>query len=132
MASYTTNYQLHQWEASDDFLRTDFNDDFLIIDNAIKAVSDASASGLASLDATKAEFVTGNYVGTNGTQSINLGFRPTALLISSDYYTTAVNRNSGHMMLTLTSTGFSAQDIGDFGSATPNALGDRYTYLAMR
>lgn len=36
MASYTQNYQLHQWEPSDDFLRTDFNEDFKKIDTAIK------------------------------------------------------------------------------------------------
>lgn len=35
MASYTQHYQLHQWEPSDDFLRTDFNDDFKKIDAAI-------------------------------------------------------------------------------------------------
>lgn len=36
MASYTQHYQLHQWEPSDDFLRSDFNDDFKKIDTAIK------------------------------------------------------------------------------------------------
>ena len=35
MANYTDNYQLHQWEAGDDFLRTDFNEDFAKIDAAI-------------------------------------------------------------------------------------------------
>ena len=28
MASYTANYQLHQWEPADFFLRTDFNADY--------------------------------------------------------------------------------------------------------
>ena len=132
MASYTTNYQLHQWVPGDNFLRTDFNDDFLIIDNAIKAVSDASASGLASLEGSKAELVTGNYVGTGGTQTVQLGFHPQAVVVSNDYYATAANRSSRHMMLTVTSTGFSVQDIGSFGSNSLNATGDRYTYLAMR
>ena len=35
MARYTQNYQLHQWEAGDDFLRTDFNEDFAKIDGAL-------------------------------------------------------------------------------------------------
>ena len=35
MAGYTNNYQLHQWEAGDDFLREDFNEDFAKIDGAI-------------------------------------------------------------------------------------------------
>ena len=40
MASYTQHYQLHQWEPSDDFLRTDFNDDFKKIDTAIHDTED--------------------------------------------------------------------------------------------
>ena len=40
MASYTQHYQLHQWEPSDDFLRSDFNDDFKKIDTAIHDTED--------------------------------------------------------------------------------------------
>ena len=35
MATYTENYQLHQWVPEDDFLRTDFNEDFAKIDAAL-------------------------------------------------------------------------------------------------
>ena len=35
MASYTEHYQLHQWVPEDDFLRTDFNEDFAKIDAAL-------------------------------------------------------------------------------------------------
>ena len=31
----TQNYQLHQWEATDDFLRTEFNENFTKLDGAI-------------------------------------------------------------------------------------------------
>lgn len=31
----TTNYQLHKWEAEDDFLRTEFNENFAAIDEAL-------------------------------------------------------------------------------------------------
>lgn len=37
MANYTQNYQLHQWVPEDNFLRTDFNEDFEKIDTAIKS-----------------------------------------------------------------------------------------------
>ena len=37
MANYTQNYQLHQWVPEDNFLRTDFNEDFQKIDTAIKS-----------------------------------------------------------------------------------------------
>ena len=48
MASYTEHYQLHQWEGSDPFLRTDFNEDLEKIDNALNQ---------------KVAFVSGSYVG---------------------------------------------------------------------
>ena len=35
LATYTEHYGLHQWESTDDFLRTDFNTDFAKIDAAI-------------------------------------------------------------------------------------------------
>ena len=51
MATYTTNYQLHQWEASDDFLRTDFNTDFQKIDAAIKRVETTLSAAIAGKSA---------------------------------------------------------------------------------
>ena len=42
MANYTPNYGLHQWEPGDNFLRTDFNQDFAKIDTAIKALETAT------------------------------------------------------------------------------------------
>ena len=42
----TTNYQLHKWEADDNFLRTEFNENFAGIDEAL---------------GSKAEIVTGTY-----------------------------------------------------------------------
>lgn len=49
MASYTPNYQLHQWEPQDPFLRTDFNEDLQKIDNGLHEKLSES---------------TGSYVGT--------------------------------------------------------------------
>ncbi len=57
MASYTANYQLHQWEPADFFLRTDFNADFAKLDAAL-----AGKAGLADL-AEKLGAVTGSYTG---------------------------------------------------------------------
>lgn len=45
MATYTTNYGLHQWVPEDDFLRTDFNTDFQKIDSAIKTTEEELRSG---------------------------------------------------------------------------------------
>ena len=45
MAGYTPNYGLHQWVPEDDFLRTDFNQDFAKIDAALKQIADAAETG---------------------------------------------------------------------------------------
>ena len=38
--NHTTNYQLNQWEATDQVLRTDFNEDNVKIDAALKNLND--------------------------------------------------------------------------------------------
>ena len=59
----TTNYQLHKWEADDDFLRSEFNENFAKLDEAARVVvgaytGDGSASRFISLGFTpKAVFV---------------------------------------------------------------------------
>ena len=131
MASYTTNYQLHQWEASDDFLRTDFNEDFAKIDNAIKVVADASASGLANLDASKAEFVTGSYVGNGTNYAVSLGFQPKAVLICYATYGTIEIQGNSHPLVILNSNGFVCTHNSSYGS-TPNTKNSPYAYLAFR
>ena len=45
MATFTPNYGLHQWVPEDQFLRTDFNEDFQKIDAAIKAAENKATSG---------------------------------------------------------------------------------------
>lgn len=43
--NYTTNYQLNQWEPTDQVLRTDFNADNAKIDAALKELRDIIISG---------------------------------------------------------------------------------------
>ena len=85
MATYTEHYGLHQWEATDNFLRTDFNTDHQLIDAA-----------LAELDDNKGAWVYGTYTG-NGTrtqyeedapyQTISLSFQPKAVIVSMPRFT---------------------------------------------
>lgn len=95
MATYTNNYQLHQWEASDSFLRTDFNADFAKIDAAIQAVEAAANTALAgkaslealsavqALAAARPQMAAGTYTG-DGSEGrlINLGLRPKVLILA--------------------------------------------------
>ena len=57
-SNYTTNYQLNQWEAGDQVLRTDFNQDNQKIDAALKTNADAIAAEVAAR-AALAETVAG-------------------------------------------------------------------------
>ena len=80
MASYTANYGLHQWEAADNFLRTDFNTDFGIIDTAL---------------GEKAEMVTGYYVGNEVSgRIIQLGATPRAVIIKNVAYSSVFGHSS--------------------------------------
>lgn len=71
MGTKTQNYQLNQWEATDNFLRADFNEDNAKIDAAL----------------LRCDIAVGQYTGSANTnttstkQTINLGFRPRAVLV---------------------------------------------------
>ena len=98
MAQYTPHYGLHQWEPEDSFLREDFNQDLARIDTALEELQEAAAE--------KSVLVYGSYRGNNGTQIIELGFRPRALLVegSGKALLTAESRYG----LTIGETGFTA------------------------
>ena len=130
MATYTTNYQLHQWEASDSFLRTDFNTDFQKIDAALGEKAEAEETQ-AELD-KKAEIIKGSYVGNGGTVTVNLGFRPRAVLVSlgSWYYNEPRFSIDGEgSYLDMTANGFSVQYEQN---SRMNVSQRTYQYLAFR
>lgn len=117
----TQNYNLHSWVPEDDFLRSEFNDNFTSLDTALKALSTALAaettareqavaaeaaarqsavsaeqsarqSAVNGLTSGKAELVCGFYTG-DGTaeRTITLGFQPKAVLLVSDTGRTYTN-----------------------------------------
>ena len=139
MATYTSNYQLHQWEASDSFLRTDFNTDFQKIDAAIKGVETAANTALAlkadkteltqacgALDEAKCETLTGSYTGNGAnTRTIDLGCAPRAVFVGEFL---AVPGMTSNYLLSLTASGFQVRD--SLGTST-NSTGETYYYLAL-
>lgn len=117
----TQNYNLHSWVPEDDFLRSEFNDNFTSLDTALKALStaltaettareqaiaseaaareaavsaeqSARQSAVSGLTTGKAEIVVGSYTG-DGTASrtITLGFQPKAVLLMQNNGRTYVN-----------------------------------------
>lgn len=73
----TRNYQLHQWEPADNFLRAEFNENFTKLDAVLK-------TGLSGLEAGLGEkigVVIGTYAGRQttpeaSTRGSNWGFGP--------------------------------------------------------
>ena len=146
MATYTTNYQLHQWVPGDNFLRTDFNTDFQKIDAAIKGVETAANTALAgkastaaleadkteltqacgALDEAKCETLTGSYTGNGAnTRTIDLGCAPRAVFVGEFL---AVPGMTSNYLLSLTASGFQVRD--SLGTST-NSSGETYYYLAL-
>ena len=85
MATYTTNYGLHQWEVSDDFLRTDFNTDFAKIDAALGEKADGEdLAEVENLAEGKCRVVAGSYTGSGTSErTITLGFRPKVVAVDN-------------------------------------------------
>ena len=84
-SNYTTNYQLNQWEAGDQVLRTEFNQDNQKIDTALAGLA-AQNTELAAAVANKGncQLYTTSYVGTgtyNSTSPCSLSFPGTPLVV---------------------------------------------------
>ena len=144
MANYTEHYQLHQWEPTDDFLRTDFNTDFAKIDAALGEKADAATL------AEKCGAVTGTYIGDGAaSKAINLGFSPKAVILreaeaAAPCFAAAGGPDveedyNGDVMMELTDQGFTVHYkvfyIGanqNISSPYTNREWETYTYLALK
>ena len=132
MATFTSNYQLHQWVPEDDFLRTDFNTDFQKIDAALAGLEagKAAQSSLAAAQSPangRARAILGSYTGNGAeTRNISVGASPKAVILSWDNNSdTALKGGGAVRTITVTSNGFRTDD------ATMNESGMAYTYLAI-
>ncbi len=142
---------LHLWEPEDDFLRTEFNENFTALDGAVKTVQAAaekaqSAADKAQTAAAISSYAVGSYVGTGEAVTVTLGFRPSYLIIcghvATDYRDTdeyiycafgATAGKANQNRILLTETGFVALS-GDVTLPYPNfTYANRtYDYIAFR
>ena len=133
MATYTENYQLHQWVPEDDFLRTDFNTDFQKIDTALAAKAAQSAlESVQELAEGKCRMIVGYYAGNNyNPRTINVGVTPTVLLVSLDSSSvntiTATKQGGTVAQVTVVENGFRL----DSGSVPGNTSGLSYSYIVL-
>ena len=137
MATYTANYQLHQWVPEDNFLRTDFNQDFQKIDAALatlKTLADGKA-GKAALEAVRAlaegrtRAILGGYVGNEKSpREINVDAVPEGVFLitpTTGYFSLFTGGTVNQ--LTVTSTGFRVEP----GDLLLNGGGLYYTYVIL-
>lgn len=133
----TTHYALCQWQPDDPVLREDFNADNTKIDGLLKAL-DQKAYQLTP--------VFGTYAGTHSdnTQTINVGFKPSFVLVMPnggynvnakklDYSMAFTGRDSEN--LTLTSSGFTVKgslNYADSQGLTETIYKNPYRYMALR
>ncbi len=129
----TQNYQLHQWEATDDFLRTEFNENFGKLDEAL---------------GKKTEVVIGVYIPDNTEERfIDLGFTPKAVLVVGStgemgYVTSGMTvvrgglalpgHNLSDTLLEITTNGFMARNWFAGSGMLYLNYGEVKYYLAFR
>lgn len=85
-SNYTENYGLCQWEATDQVLRTEFNEDNAKVDEALKGAADvaqaAQALAQAAYSPENSPFAVGSYTGNGkAKRKIELEFTPKAVLV---------------------------------------------------
>ena len=154
--NYTKNYRLPQWVKEDRIMMDDFNAMNSSIENGLtKTAAQASA---ARADASEAKqtanaaaaarpYVVGSYTGSGGTKTIELGFRPSFVVVSGVSSTVVTNDSSelaryfamtaGNTIPTriqFTDTGFTVYPMDTEHKYYPclNAGGREYDYIAFK
>ena len=154
--NYTKNYRLPQWVKEDRIMMDDFNAMNTSIENGLttavgradSAVATAnSAKQIADAAAAARPYAAGTYTGSGNEQAINLGFRPSFLIISGMGDTTIVNSDlswtpyfaltGGHVLTNrvgFTDTGFTVYDRNHGGGLYPDFTdkGRGYDYIAFK
>ena len=127
MASYTEHYGLHQWEPSDNFLRTDFNTDLEKIDTAL---------------GQNCRVIHGSYTGNGDvSQFIALDEAPQVLMVFQSGQFNNANMIYGGIALpgvpsasiSIDETGFTAMGNGNSSGTRPmaNLNATSYHYLTF-
>jgi len=92
--NYTSNHHLPQWSKADRILMDDFNAAMANIESGMNANAQAAAAAKSTANAANANansarqeaaalpYATGAYVGRDADQVVNLGFRPSFVIIT--------------------------------------------------
>ena len=152
--NYTTNYHLPQWVETDRIQMEDFNDAMSGIDGGIAAAKAAADTAESKADAAQntasavadaytpdnKPFVVGSYSANGSGVTVELGFKPSLVIISGERYSTdtedmmlytvIATADSPGMVIEFTNTGFRTLGVGSYA---PYLCDKRaYRYIAFR
>lgn len=154
-SNQTTNYQLSQWDKSDQVLMEDFNADNAKLDAALKAEANARATAVNAINATLSGMVrlkAGSYTGDGAeTRTISVGFTPKAVfVVLVEGYTysfgggTSISAPYGGLAVTecpagystcpsvkIVSGGFQVTYQNELPPSRSNLKNEKYNYIAL-
>ena len=130
--------QLHLWEPGDSVLRTEFNENWEKLDGETAQIREDFAEVINGLR----KVAVGTYTGNDGTTTVKLGFKPSAVLVFNqriDVYggwltglaladTPAYENYNTTALLKITSNGFQAIHGTN---ASMNSSSYKYSYIAV-
>ena len=156
--NYTTNYHLPQWVETDRIMMGDFNDAMAGIEAGLGSNAQAAAAAQTTAetadskaDAAQATadnaygpenkpYVLGTYMGTGSRQTIDIGFKPSAILISGNLYDSDSEEVGRHICFArqnasqwngnFINTGIDLYNTNSYPKT--NAKGRTYHYIAFR
>ena len=159
--NYTTNYHLPQWVETDRIQMEDFNDAMAAMDQgmaeakvAAEAAQEAAGTAQAAAEIAQSSadavadaytpdnkpFVVGSYSANGSGVTVELGFKPSLVIISGERYSTdtedmmlytvIATADSPGMVIEFTNTGFRTLGVGSYA---PYLCDKRaYRYIAFR
>ena len=132
MATFTSNYGLHQWAPEDNFLRTDFNTDLQKIDTALGQKAEGTDLEMVrALVQERSQAICGTYTGDGSTANhILLDSYPVAVIMPWGMYCYVIVRDYPNNGLTLMEDGFLVSHDPE-NTRTMNKAGATYEYLAL-
>ena len=136
--NYTTNYHLPQWVETDRIQMEDFNGAMSDIDQGIKTAQDTAETAQANASAAQTAatavadaytpdnkpYVVGSYSANGSGVTVELGFKPSLVIISGERYSTdtedmmlytvIATADSPGMVIEFTNTGFRTLGVGSY------------------
>ncbi len=129
--NYTEKYHLPQWEEIDRIMRVDFNEAMANVEAGISnALDTANTAKSDAAEAARLPYVVGSYTSDGTDQDINLGFRPSFLIVCGlkEAGSAAPGDFSNYLVMTAGNVASSRIILTDSGFSVKVRSIDRYYF----